>query len=257
MVKLSKRLQTIAGYVPEGARLADIGSDHALLPVYLAERGRVSFAVAGEINAGPLAAADKQVKLAGLGSVVSVRQGDGLAVIGPGEADVVTIAGMGGSLIATILEEGSAKLAGVRKLVLQPNVAEDQVRRWLTAHDWVLEDETIVEEDGKYYEVLSAVRHPEPLHANAELYRPRPLEGCGMLESDELVRFGPYLTLRPNDVFFRKWASEADKLDRIAEGMARGGTEAAAQRRKEFEAERDRIKEVMRCLQKAKPSSSS
>lgn len=252
MVKLSKRLQTIAGYVPAGARLADIGSDHALLPAYLAERGRVSFAVAGEINAGPREAAEKQVKEAGLAAVVSVRQGDGLAVIDPNEIDVVTIAGMGGSLISHILEEGKQKLAGVSRLVLQPNVAEDQVRRWLLAEDWVLEDESVLEEDGKFYEVLCADRRPDSAERNKLLYARKTLNESLALESEELIRFGPILIDRADEALFRKWESELEKLDKIMAGMSRGGTEAAFQRRNELMAHRNRIKEVMDCLQKVK-----
>ncbi|MEF3304652.1 class I SAM-dependent methyltransferase [Paenibacillus sp. GYB003] len=254
-MKLSKRLLAIADCVPDGARLADIGSDHALLPAYLAERGRVSFAVAGEINAGPLEAASKQVKEAGLGRIVAVRQGDGLAVVSAGEVDVVAIAGMGGALIASILEEGKAKLASARKLVLQPNVAEDQVRRWLAANDWVLENETIVEEDGKFYEVLCAGRQADPYAANRELYRPKRVGDCALLESEELIRFGPILLERAEDAFRRKWESEIAKLDKIVRGMSRGGTEAAEKRRQELLAERNRIEEVLGCLQKGKPSS--
>lgn len=252
MVKLSKRLQTIAGYVPEGVKLADIGSDHALLPVYLAERGRVSFAVAGEINAGPRDAAVKQVKEAGLAAIISVRLGDGLAVIAPYEVDVVTIAGMGGSLISHILEEGQSKLAGVSKLILQPNVGEDQVRRWLLAGDWVLEDETVLEEDGKFYEVLCAGRSPDAIEINQAMYSSKRLDGGLTLEADELLRFGPILTGQVNEAFFRRWESEIEKLDKITDGMSRGGTEAAMQRQSELLAERNRIREVIDCLRKVK-----
>jgi len=252
MVKLSKRLQTIASFVPSGSTVADIGSDHALLPVYLAERGRVSFAVAGEINAGPYEAADKQVKMAGLSNVVQVRLGDGLAVVEPGEVDVVTIAGMGGSLIAHILEEGQQKLGSVRRLILQPNVGEDQVRLWLMAHGWVLEDEVLLEEDGKYYEVLCAVRSANADQDNLDLYRPRLLEGGIMLETPELIRFGPILCTRPDESFYGRWSSELEKLDKIMDGLEKGGTEAARKRWQEMNEERNRIEEVIQCLRKVK-----
>src|SRR5690606_19253288 len=87
MVSLSKRLQCIADQIPTGSRLADIGSDHALLPTYLAEQKRISFAVAGEVNTGPMKAAQRQVAAAGMGSIVNVRLGNGLEVIQEGEVD--------------------------------------------------------------------------------------------------------------------------------------------------------------------------
>ena len=109
MIKLSRRLQTIADQVTQGARVADIGSDHALLPVYLIQSGRCPSAIAGELNTGPFQAARKQTAEAGLKTVIEVRQGDGLSVLEPGEADTVTIAGMGGSLMADILEAGGTQ----------------------------------------------------------------------------------------------------------------------------------------------------
>lgn len=254
MVKLSKRLHTIASYVPEGAKVADIGSDHALLPVYLAQTGRIAYAVAGEINDGPFEAANKQVKEAGLGSVISVRQGNGLAVINEHEVDAITIAGMGGALIVSILEEGKPKLASVRTLILQPNVAEDQVRHWLVKNDWVLHDETVLEEDGKFYEILCAHRHPDAASANRELYRPKRLGEELIVESGELARYGPLLLTRGDAAFYHKWKSEIEKLSHIIAGMARGGTEAAHKRQQELVAERERIEEVLSCWQKVKPS---
>jgi len=173
MVTLSIRLAAIAARVPASSRLADIGSDHALLPVYLAEQGKLAAGIAGEVNPGPYEAARRQVRESGVEDRIEVRKGDGLAVLAPGEVDVITIAGMGGGLIVSILEAGADRLAGVRLLVLQPNVGEDQVRRYLLANDWLLAAEEILEEDGKIYEILTAERHPDARRLNAELYRER------------------------------------------------------------------------------------
>lgn len=111
-----------------------------------------------------------------------MRRGDGLEVLEPGEADCITIAGMGGSLIAAILDRGQkqGKLAGVKTLALQPNVGEDILRRWLLGNGWVLISEHILEEDGKTYEILTAV--PEGSEAgrtNEQLYREQALAGGG------------------------------------------------------------------------------
>lgn len=255
MVKLSKRLQAIADCVPQGARIADIGSDHALLPVFLAEQGRVSYAVAGELNEGPRDAAMRQVQAAGVSAAVNVRLGDGLSVIRPGEVNTVTIAGMGGSLIAHILDDGRERLTGVSRLVLQPNVAEDQVRRWLLEHDWLLESERVIEEDGKFYAILSAALHPEADVKNEQLYAPRTLENGLTVEREELLQLGPLLAANPEEASIRKWEAEIAKLDHIIAGMSKGGTAAAAVRQAELEAERDRMKEVVQCLQMPKPSS--
>ncbi|PWV95427.1 tRNA (adenine22-N1)-methyltransferase [Paenibacillus cellulosilyticus] len=263
ITKLSHRLGTIAELVQSGARVADIGSDHALLPVYLVSTGKCPTAVAGELNQGPFEAARKQVREAGLSQKVDVRKGNGLAVVTPGETDTITIAGMGGHLIASILEEGrvAGKLEHVSELVLQPNVGEDAVRHWLTEHGWSLMEERILEEDGKIYEVLRAIRSEEAALHNNELYQPSrlPVQSNSevSISSEEAVellyRFGPYLLVEPTDVFYLKWDSELRKMDRICGQMEQSGAEEAITRAKQFRHEMAQIEEVLTCLRKDKP----
>ncbi|MVO99410.1 tRNA (adenine(22)-N(1))-methyltransferase [Paenibacillus lutrae] len=254
MVKLSKRLLTIANIVPEGARLADIGSDHALLPTYLVQQGRVPFAVAGEVNKGPKEAAERQVRDAGLTGRIEVRLGNGLAVLQPGEIDAVSIAGMGGALIASILDAGQEKLQSVQTLILQPNVGEDLVRRWLRQHGWHLAAETILEEDGKIYEVLTAVRMEAEHRSDVPLYAERTVEETTLrLTEETLLRMGPYLIREPKDAWFRKWEYELDKLDMIRKQLERSTSESADDKRAELEVEKNRIREVLTCLRKDRP----
>jgi tRNA (adenine22-N1)-methyltransferase len=262
ITKLSHRLGTIAGLVTIGARVADIGSDHALLPVYLVSMGKCPSAVAGELNQGPFEAARRQVREAGLSQRIDVRKGNGLAVITPGETDTVTIAGMGGHLIAAILEEGRAagKLEHVCELVLQPNVGEDAVRHWLAQHGWALMEERILEEDGKIYEVLRAVRSEEAASHNSELYqasrlpaRPDSELSVSNEEAVELLyRFGPHLLKEPNDVFYLKWESELLKMERICRQMEQSEADEAVSRAKQFRHEMAQIEEVLACLRKDK-----
>ena len=261
ITKLSDRLLTIAGLVQDGARVADIGSDHALLPVYLVSKGQCPSAIAGELNQGPYEAARRQVREAGLTQKIDVRKGNGLAVVTPGETDSVTIAGMGGHLIATILEEGriAGKLEQVSELVLQPNVGEDAVRHWLTKHDWALTDEQILEEDGKIYEVLRATRAEDAALHNGELYKSSNLpvgthSNISDAEAVELLyRLGPHLLAAPNEVFYLKWNSELRKMDRICTQMEQSEAEEAAVRAKQFRLEMAQIEEVLACLRKDKP----
>lgn len=255
-MKLSARLQKIADYLPEGCTFADIGSDHALLPAAAVLSGRAAGAVAGEVNDGPLDAARKQVASSGLSSRIAVRKGNGLGVLKPGEVDVITIAGMGGALISTILEEGKDKLSGTTRLILQPNVGEDVVRRWLLDNQWYLMSEEILEEDGKIYEVLVAERTDDAVKLNEELYRSRPLPGSGLqdLSREWLILLGPWLSRNPSGVFFDKWASEIDKLAKIRKGLAKSDQQAARQKETELDQQIERMKEVLACLQKVKPS---
>ncbi|QJC52538.1 SAM-dependent methyltransferase [Paenibacillus albicereus] len=248
----SKRLRAIADYVREGSRLADIGSDHALLPVELVGRGTCPSAVAGEVNDGPLEAARRGIAAAGLASSIEARKGDGLEVLRPGEADTVTIAGMGGALIVSILESGrvGGRLEGVSQLVLQPNVGEELVRAWLLEHGWHLAGETILEEDGKVYELLNALRPAEGQAPNEELYGGEPLlPGLSAEEDRKLkLRMGPYLTRRPSEAFALKWSSELRKLRGIERQLERSDTEEAAARKRELAQVIARIEEVLECM---------
>jgi tRNA (adenine22-N1)-methyltransferase len=204
--KLSRRLLGVFNEIPERTRIADIGSDHAYLPCYAYIKGRINGAVAGEIGNGPLQSARAQVKQSGLQDVINVRKGDGLAVIERNEVDVVVIAGMGGTLIASILEAGKERLEGVSRLILQPNIAAVNVRRWLYENDWELAREKIVEEDGKIYEILVA-----KIGDSSAPY-------SGDLELALLV--GPHLMTEKSTVFRKKWQHECNKWENIYDGLS-------------------------------------
>ncbi|MGZ0086418.1 tRNA (adenine(22)-N(1))-methyltransferase [Caldibacillus thermoamylovorans] len=229
--RLSKRLETVASFIPKGAVLADIGSDHAYLPCYACLHGYATKAVAGEVADGPLRSARQQVETCGLSDRISVRKGDGLSVIVPREVDCITIAGMGGALIARILSDGKEKLSGVKRLILQPNVGAERVRRWLLEHDWELIAERILKEDGHIYEVLVAER--------GEAERP-----YRHLEAELLL--GPFLLRENNDVFREKWQQELRHWKQIAADLAANGqSEAAARKQRELERKIRLVEEVL------------
>lgn len=255
-IKLSKRLQQIADWVPAGSRLADIGSDHALLPAYLAEQQRIEMAVAGEVNQGPYEAACRQIEGARLAHRVSVRRGDGLAVISPGEVDVISIAGMGGGLIVQILAADPGKLAGVTRLVLQPNVGEAHVRAWLRREGWNLMEEALIEEDGKLYEVLLAERarsKEEAVQHDRRLYAPRELNEQVTLTEEWLVQLGPMLSAAPTPEFKKKWQLEIRKRARILRTMEQAATEEARQRRAMFADSLAQLEAILACMHTRKP----
>ncbi|OXM15630.1 tRNA (adenine(22)-N(1))-methyltransferase [Paenibacillus herberti] len=249
----SKRLTAIADYVAEGARVADIGSDHALLPIELVSRGTCPSAIAGEVNDGPLEAARRGIAAAGLGRVINARKGNGLEVLQPGEADTVTIAGMGGALIVSILEAGreAGKLEGVSQLVLQPNVGEELVRSWLLEQGWLLAEESILEEDGKYYEIVHALRQADAGARNEAIYGGEPL--LSHLTADEdrqlKLKLGPYLARSKPSVFIEKWRSELRKMKRIEAQIGQSVTEDASKRRAAMAKEIRVIEEVLECTQ--------
>ncbi|WP_173226958.1 MULTISPECIES: tRNA (adenine(22)-N(1))-methyltransferase TrmK [unclassified Streptococcus] len=192
---ISKRLELVASFVPRGAILLDVGSDHAYLPIELIERGQIKNAIAGEVVEGPYQSAVKNVEAHGLKEKIQVRLANGLAAFEEtDQVSVITIAGMGGRLIARILEEGLDKLANVERLILQPNNREDDLRIWLQENGFQIVAENILEEAGKFYEILV-------------------VEAGQMKLSASDVRFGPFLSKEVSPVFVQKWQKEAVKLE--------------------------------------------
>jgi tRNA (adenine22-N1)-methyltransferase len=200
-----------------------------------------------------LEAASKQVKDHGLSDKIEVREGNGLEVLRPNEVDVITIAGMGGSLIATILQEGIDKLEGVSKLILQPNVGEEQVRYWLDNHDWFLESETILEEDSKIYEILEASKEGHTSQQRASLYLDKKIGEELIIGKARLLQMGPYLLDTAPGEWFGKWENELQKLEMIRGQLSLSSAEASKQKAAAISQEMEEIKEVLACLQKAKP----
>ena len=193
--KLSERLAKVASYVPTGAVVADIGSDHAYLPCYLVHEGIAKRAVAGEVVKGPYESAVKQVRQEGLTDKVTVRLADGLAAVQPTDGvDTVTIAGMGGPLIAD-------SLTRVTRLILQPNIHAKAVRQWAIENGFALLEEAILEEDSKIYEVLVLQR------------------GDMQLNEAELL-FGPHLLQAKEAPFRKKWLRELAQWQKILQSTA-------------------------------------
>lgn len=155
-ITLGPRLMAVATCVPNGSRLADIGSDHGYLSAWLVLKGRVIKAIAGEVNLDPARRAAITCRGHGLESQMEVRVGDGLAILAPGEVDVVVIAGMGGTTMRRILEQGRSLLSSISRLVLQPNVAAAELRLWLVSNQFTIVHQDLVEENGIIYEVIVA-----------------------------------------------------------------------------------------------------
>ena len=213
--KLSERLKTVASFVDKNTKLADIGSDHAYLPCYLVHTGIISQAIAGEVVRGPFESAQKQVKSEGLENNIDVRFGNGLEVIKEEDnVETITIAGMGGPLIASILEAGKDKLKNADKLILQPNIHAKAIREWALKEDWKIVDETILEEHDKIYEILVLKK--------------------GEMELTELeLLVGPILLNERSDVYKKKWINELNEWQRIIDQLDKIQETAEVQQKKE------------------------
>jgi tRNA (adenine22-N1)-methyltransferase len=152
---LSNRLQAVADLVPLCSRILDIGTDHALLPVYLISQNRCEQAVAIDINAGPLRVAAGRIHSSGLGDRIRVLRNDGLKDIPLDPQDVIILAGLGGFEIMGILDES---LCDCRAIIIQAMKSLQELRPWLASHGYAIEQEKLVQEHDRYYVVI-ACRH--------------------------------------------------------------------------------------------------
>lgn len=225
---LSKRLQAVADWVTDNARIADIGSDHAYLPAALLLNGRIKYAVAGEVAKGPFANEEAEITKLQLQDSLKPRLADGLDAIQPDDhIDTIVIAGMGGSLIEEILDRGQDKLKGVQRLILQPNIGEFRLRQWLMNHRFQIMHEELLKDDGHRYEIIVAQPSVCPVRYNQR----------------ELL-FGPLLLEQQGPLFKEKWQSEAGRLQQALTQMA-AAKSTDTDRQQQLQAKLDLIEEVI------------
>lgn len=167
VIKLTPRLQTVADRVPGGARLADVGTDHAYLPVWLLQSGRIPSAVCTDLRPGPLERAGETVKSCAVAHRVSLRLCDGLAGVEPHEVDCVVIAGMGGETILHILGEAPWTLG--KTCIVQPMSSLADLRAGLGALGFHVARETLAREGETLYVVMELAPGPERPLTAAEL----------------------------------------------------------------------------------------
>lgn len=163
-MELSTRLQAVADWVPRGARLADVGTDHGFLPVWLVKYGVIDSAIAADLREKPLETAKRSAERHGLADRISFRLCDGLTGISPDEVDTVSIAGMGGETIVAILEAAPwTRERGIR-LLLQPQSGAFELRTFLRENGYRILRETIAREENRFY-ILMEVESgtPEPM----------------------------------------------------------------------------------------------
>ena len=192
-MKLSKRLQTIADFVKKGAVVADIGTDHAHIPIYLIKNNIISKAYACDINKGPLEKAEENINYYGVKNI-ELRLSNGLEKLKTDEADTVIIAGMGGELITDILEKGRRFFESKRKFILSPHTKIDEVRKFLLSNGFEITKEDMCIDEGKFYTVMEA-KYTE----NKEMY------------SEAEFLYGKYLIENKHPVLLRFLKKEEAK----------------------------------------------
>lgn len=230
MIKLSQRLQAIADFVPQGSRVADVGTDHGFLPCYLAQNGQAVQAFACDINAQPLALARKNVADYQVAHIVGTRLGNGLAVIEPGEVDVVTIAGMGGSLMIEILDAAPLVVDKLKRIILQPNVGAEAVRVWAEKNRWHIVQEELVRENDRFSVIIA-------MEPGRNLQAMTPVE----------LFLGPDLLKKQHPLLGLYISEEWDKTQRVLAQLAQSDSEESRHKEKMLQRKWEDINGVIKC----------
>lgn len=230
MIKLSQRLQAIADLVPAGAKVADIGTDHGFLPCYLAQSGKAELVIACDVNAQPLALAQKNITDYNVGDKVSTRLGNGLAVLKPGEVDTVTIAGMGGALMIDILDASPMVVDRLKRIVLQPNVGAEAVRIWAEKNRWQIVAEDLIRENNIFSVIIVLEQGRSDRFMSAvELY------------------LGPKLLAEHHPMLGLYISEEWEKTQHILEQLAKSDSEESRKKEKQLRQKWEDINGVIKC----------
>lgn len=169
ILKLSDRMQAIADQVRPDDVVADIGTDHGYIPIWLTINNRCRYAILADINKGPLKKAAESIRKYAADETYDIRLGSGIEVLKPGEADTVIIAGMGGILITNILQADIEKTKLFKKMILQPRNNSDILRKWLKTLDgFAITCEQVIKEVDKYSEIITVTALSNLTHDEKE-----------------------------------------------------------------------------------------
>jgi tRNA (adenine22-N1)-methyltransferase len=197
LLSVSARLEAVLDLLEPCQRLADVGTDHGLIPIAAVQRGIARRAIAADLREAPLRVARQNVARAGMLEHVSLLRADGLRPLCRGAVDAVVMAGVSGRLMTQLCDSAPEVLAGIRQLVLQPNKDVAMVRAWALAHGFHLRDERMVHERGHFFVVCAFAPRPGP----------DPAYGLSAFDETSLCNVGP-LFLRRKDPLARSFCEQ-------------------------------------------------
>jgi tRNA (adenine22-N1)-methyltransferase len=275
MIRLSERLARIASYIEDREGIADVGTDHGYLPIYLLERNPNRRVIFTDVNEGPLSKTrniiEKEQPYMDVDDF-DLRIGDGLIPIKKGEVDAVAIAGMGGILIKDILAADIDKTKSFKKLILQPRTASDKLRKWLIDNDLYIYDEDLAYENGRISEIIAVgpfhtkdVNEVESLHNVGNMQNTNAIRNVNALRNNEFkdeldYEFSPILInkLRSSEEsdedvcnsdsdIVKDWLNRALKKEEyIKASLVENGSEESKTRIKIIDRRIEKLKGVMK-----------
>lgn len=227
-IELSKRMKMNADLIPEGCALADIGCDHGYVCIELARKNWCRKIIAMDVNRGPLAIAEKNIRQAKLQDKIMCRISDGLQELETGEVNTILVAGMGGMLISRILRAKPDVVAGVDTLVLQAQSDWRTLRETIWNLGFSIETECICEEAGKYYLAIRAVQGEEDAPY-----------------TEEERTYGRLLPKQKNELYRQYLSQEFQKREKVIVSLRKHETEEAEKRRVELLSEQNAIRRIL------------
>ncbi len=263
-VVLSKRLLAVASMVSRGNRVCDVGCDHGFVPIYLIQQNISPGVLAMDVKEGPLAQAKEHIKFYGLTDYIETRLSNGLQAYRMGEADTLICAGMGGKLMMQILEAEKAKTDSFQELILQPQSELSQFRAFLRKQGYQIAEENMIEEDGKFYPMMRAVKG-NGADLNDALCTEKPLDSgnCtktvplrdglnGAFTAEEIItfsdRYGALLLQTKHPVLYRYLEREQNICEEIMEQLGRQGLDKK-ERQKRYDEVAGKRSDCMKILQ--------
>lgn len=245
MVQLSERLRAVADLAGNAEVVADVGTDHGYIPVFLVSSGRAKRAVAMDVNEGPLKRAQENIRQYGLETRIETRLSDGLQALEPGEAQVVVIAGMGGALMMRILAEGETAAHGAERLVLQPQSELYAFRRFLAARGYHITEEDMVYEDGKYYSMMAVKWRPHGIQNGRIGKGSTDLGDTEGGPAEAGMKYGPLLLAGRHPVLIRYLLYQKAQKQAILENIRKNAGQNAAERGAQVAAELEEIERIL------------
>lgn len=226
-MKLTPRLKTIADLINDSEKMADVGTDHAYLPVYLLRSGKAKSAIAADVNQGPLNNAKTTINTYGLDEEIETRLGSGITPIKQNEIDTLVVAGMGGLLIRDILKDDMEKLNTIDTLILQPMIAQDELRKWLVTNGFQIVEERLAREEEKLYEIIVAQK------------------GIETIEDEIYFEVGKKLIENKDPLLEEFLNRKLRKYTQIYDSVVNQSSEKAIQKRQECLEKIEKLKEVL------------
>lgn len=227
---ISDRLKYIGDMVEKCECIADIGTDHAYLPIYLVENGICKTVIASDINKGPVEKAERNIRFFNRTNEIKCRLGSGLTTISPGEVNSAIIAGMGGNLIKDILEEGMNIFKELNYVILQPVQNADVLRKYIYESGYNVLDEELCKDENKYYEIIK-IKYNNKINRLDDIYYE--------ISKKLLEKKHPLLE---EYIYFR-----IRKYDKIIKDII-DTSNMAKKRKTELEEKILKLKEMLKCL---------